>query len=143
MPDVMTPAQRSAFMSSIRGRGTALDLRVFAALERADVRFETHVTVLPRCTPDIVFIDARVVVLIHGDFWHGWRFRAWEAKLTPFWREKIRCNRRRDRRNSRSMARHGWSVLWIWEHEVRKDLNRVVEKIVSFVDRRLVVERSG
>jgi len=129
MADVMTPAQRSAFMSAIRPKGTKLELRVFAALRRAGVRFRTHVSVLPRCTPDIVLPQSMAVVLIHGDFWHGWRFPIWEPKLAPFWKNKISANRARDRRNCRALRRAGWRVLRVWEHDVERDLRAVVARI--------------
>jgi DNA mismatch endonuclease (patch repair protein) len=132
MADVMTPEQRSAFMSNIRPKGTALEKRVFVALRRAGLRFRPHVMVLPRCTPDIVIKRTRVVVLIHGDFWHGWRFPAWSHKLAPFWREKIAINRARDARNHRALKREGWRVLRVWEHEIERDLRAVVERIVGF-----------
>jgi DNA mismatch endonuclease (patch repair protein) len=133
MADVMTAAQRSAFMSAIRPKGTKLELRVFAALRQAGVRFRTHVPVLPGCTPDIVLPKSMAVVLIHGDFWHGWRFPIWEPRLAPFWRRKISVNRARDRRNCRALRRAGWRVLRVWEHDVERDLRAVVAKIAGVV----------
>jgi DNA mismatch endonuclease (patch repair protein) len=132
MADVMTPAQRSAFMSKIRPKDTGLELRVFAALVSAGLRFGRHMTVLPRCTPDIVFSTSKAVVLVHGDFWHGWRFPLWEGKLAPFWREKIAINRARDRRNYARLRRHGWSVLRVWEHDLRSNFEGAIQRIVQF-----------
>jgi len=131
MADVMTPAQRSLFMSGIRPKGTALEVRVFRALRKAGVRFNAHLSVLPRCTPDIVFRRTRVVVFIDGDFWHGWRFPAWKKKLAPFWQHKIGINRARDQRTRRALRRAGWRVLRVWEHEIERDLESVIARILA------------
>ena len=49
--------------------------------------------------PDFVFIKARVVVFVDGDFWHGWRYPLWKQKLSDYWQKKIERNRHRDRYN--------------------------------------------
>lgn len=116
-------------MSRIRPRGTGLELRVFALLRRAGIRFRRHVAVIPRCTPDLLLPRARAVVFIHGDFWHGWRFPAWEHKLAPFWRTKIAVNRARDRRNGRRLRSAGWHVIRVWEHQIERDPEAVLATI--------------
>lgn len=59
-----------------------------------------------------------MAVFVDGDFWHGWRFPQWQAKLTNFWREKIHATRCRDLRNFRKLRRMGWKVVRIWEHQL-------------------------
>jgi len=84
--------------------------------------------------PDIVFVSARVVVFLDGDFWHGYRFGLWEDTLSAFWRKKIGETRRRDQRNFAKLRRMGWRVVRIWEHSVEKDLEGVIERICVLVD---------
>jgi DNA mismatch endonuclease (patch repair protein) len=76
---------------------------------------------------DIVFVQARVVVFLDGDFWHGYRFPQWEKTLGKFWRK-------RDQRNFARLRRMGWRVIRIWEHSIEKDLDVVVERIVRALD---------
>ena len=73
MVDNMTPAQRRATMSKIRGRDTQLELAVRRELHRRGHRYRVHVAWLPG-KPDIVFTRVKLVVFVDGDFWHGWQF---------------------------------------------------------------------
>src|SRR5262245_25069068 len=98
MADNLSRAARSYCMSRVRSRDTAPELALRSALHRQGFRFHTHVKDLPG-RPDIVLTSARVAVFVDGDFWHGYRFPAWEMTLAPFWRNKIAGNRRRDQRN--------------------------------------------
>lgn len=113
----MSPEKRSALMSRIRGRDTSIERAVQEMLQALGLEHEEQVRELPG-TPDFVLRDARVAVFVDGDFWHGWRFPAWEHKLPSKWRDKIANNRRRDRRNFASLRRRGWTVLRLWEHDI-------------------------
>jgi len=118
----------------IRGKGTGPETTITGLLRRRRLRFETHAKDLPG-RPDIVFRKRKIAVFIDGDFWHGWRFPLWEHKLTPKWREKIGKTRARDQRNFRKLRRAGWRVLRIWEHQVERDPEACVKKIVSVLHR--------
>ena len=133
MRDTLTKAQRSYCMSRVKGRDTGLEVVVRSALHKRGYRFRKHVKGLPG-KPDIVFVSARVVVFLDGDFWHGYRFGLWEDTLSAFWRKKIGETRRRDQRNFAKLRRMGWRVVRIWEHSVEKDLEGVIERICRLVD---------
>ena len=67
---------------------------------------------------DIVFAGASVVVFVDGCFWHGGPNHAtWPAHNADFWREKIKTNRLRDRDTDARLARAGWVVVRVWEHD--------------------------
>ncbi len=132
--DNLTEAQRSHCMSRVRTRDTNLELLVRRGLHRRGLRFRKHVRALAG-TPDLVFAAARVAVFIDGDFWHGYRFPSWRASMSPFWQEKIARNRARDRRNFARLRRGGWTVIRIWQHEIRARLERALDKIESSVRR--------
>lgn len=133
MVDIMSPKTRSALMSRIGPKNTWPEREIARALRKAGRRPQRHVRGLPG-RPDFVFARARVAVFVDGDFWHGWRFPAWEYKLSPFWTKKIGDNRARDRRNFRKLRRAGWVVLRIWEHEIERDLERCVDRILVAVN---------
>jgi DNA mismatch endonuclease (patch repair protein) len=132
LPDNLTPEQRRKTMQAVKGRDTGLERAVASALHARGLRFRRCVAALPG-KPDFVFPRARVVVFVNGDFWHGWRFPAWSAKLTAYWRAKIERTRRRDRRNARRLRRLGWRVLRVWGHQVEKDLPAVVCRVEAAV----------
>ena len=130
--DNLTPLQRSYCMSRVRGTNTGIERLVRSELHKRGLRFRKHVKGLPGM-PDVVFPSARVVVFLDGDFWHGYRFPAWRDSISRFWNEKIGATRLRDQRNFRRLRRQGWRVLRIWEHEIEKDLDGIVNRIVSAV----------
>lgn len=119
-------------MQSVKGRDTSLEKVVSSALHARGLRYQRCVTALPG-KPDFVFPRARVVVFVDGDFWHGWRFPEWQAKLQPYWKAKIERNRRRDRANFRKLRRAGWTVLRFWGHQVQRDLAAVVDRVAAAV----------
>jgi len=126
--DRLTREQRSRLMSRIRGRDTGPELALRAALDTAGVCYETYAGDLPG-TPDVVLRMARLAVFVDGDFWHGWRFAAWKDSLTPFWSDKISRNVLRDRRVGRELRAAGWTVLRVWEHQVKRDAAACVRRI--------------
>ncbi len=133
MPDNLTPEQRSYCMSRIKGKDTGLEMRVRSELHRRGFRFRKHVKELPG-KPDVVFTKAKVAVFIDGDFWHGYRFPAWEHKVSDFWKQKINKNRERDRRNHRKLKEMGWTVIRLWQHDLERDFQECIEKIIAAVN---------
>lgn len=117
-------------MSRIRGFDTSVEVAVRAELRARGLRYRKNVMSLPG-RPDLVFTAARLVVFIDGDFWHGYRYPVWKSRLATYWRAKIERNRARDRRNFAKLRRHGWRVLRIWEHEVKRDARACAGRIAG------------
>lgn len=117
-------------MSRVRLRDGPLERTVQEGLRGYGLCFQKHVKSLPG-SPDIVFVKTKVAVFVDGDFWHGWRLPAWEHKLSPFWREKLRTNRKRDRRNFRRLRAQGWYVIRIWQHQITKDPAKCIQTILA------------
>jgi DNA mismatch endonuclease (patch repair protein) len=120
-------------MSRVKGKDTGLERVVRSELHKRGYRFRKHVKGLPG-RPDIVFVKAKAVVFLDGDFWHGFRFPVWEQDLPKFWQAKIGETRKRDNRNFAKLRRMGWRVMRIWEHSIEKDLDGVVGKICALVE---------
>lgn len=121
-------------MSRIRARDTKVELIVRRQLFRRGHRFRVNAAWLAG-KPDVVFTKAKLAVLVDGDFWHGWKFDRWSAKLAPYWRDKITRNRVRDRRCVAQLRRQGWSVMRVWEHEVEENIERCIARIERTLDR--------
>jgi DNA mismatch endonuclease (patch repair protein) len=120
--------------------GTQPELLLGQALRRLGVRFKRNVASLPGC-PDFVFDEARIVVLSDGDFWHGREWRSLRRKLalrhnSAYWIAKIKANRGRDRRQTRTLQAAGWTVIRVWESEIRKEAGAVANRILRAVSRR-------
>jgi DNA mismatch endonuclease (patch repair protein) len=130
MPDHMTPQQRSNAMKLVKLKDGPLETFVQNELRKLGLKFRTNQKSL-HGTPDIVFPKNKVAVFVDGDFWHGWRLPSWEHKLTNFWASKLSANRQRDRRNFRRLRAAHWTVIRIWEHEIRSDPGRCIKRILQ------------
>jgi DNA mismatch endonuclease (patch repair protein) len=119
-------------MSRVKGKDTSLEVKVRSELHKRGLRFRKHVKDLPG-KPDVVFRGAKVVVFIDGDFWHGYDFNSWEYKVSDFWRSKISKNRERDTRNHQKLCKMGWTVIRLWQHELKLDFEECIERIESAV----------
>jgi DNA mismatch endonuclease, patch repair protein len=133
--DNLTSAQRSLCMSHVRSANTSLEMLLRRELHRRGLRYALHRRDLAG-TPDIVFTAAKVVVFVNGDFWHGFGYARWRHRLSPFWRTKIELNKRRDTRNAQTLRRSGWCVVTIWQHQLKRDLDRCVGRVVACLENR-------
>lgn len=133
--DIMSPAMRSGVMSRIRSRDTGPERRVRSILHRMGYRFRLHRKDLPG-KPDIVLPRHRLVIFVHGCFWH--RHHCVNGRATPkgnakFWADKFEANCERDKRNRRQLRRLGWRVAVIWECQIRdgERLRKRLERLLQ------------
>lgn len=71
--------------------------------------------------PDFVFPKQRLAVFVDGCFWHGCPKHATQPSSNPsFWRRKLARNKTRDKLVVRTLKQRGWSVLRIWQHELKR-----------------------
>lgn len=134
--DTLSPRQRSERMSRVRSKDTGPERIVRRVLTVLGYRYRLQRRDLPG-RPDIVLGRMRIVVLVHGCFWH--RHACVNGRRLPksriaFWRGKLEANRLRDLRNRRALRRLGWSVLVIWECQTR-NLPSLEKKAQRFLDR--------
>lgn len=101
-------------------------------LHRKGLRFRKHVKDLPG-KPDVVFSRAKVAVFVDGDFWHGYEFPSWENKVSDFWKNKISKNRERDAKNHPMLREMGWTIIRLWQHELKQNFDGCIERIISAV----------
>ncbi len=128
MTDVLTREQRSYNMSRIRGRDTKPELILRKALWSDGLRYRLK-SKLPG-QPDLVFPGGQVAVYVDGCFWHKCpEHFQWPKTRPEFWKNKIARNVERDREITGQLKKMGWTVLRIWEHELRDDLKNVVKRI--------------
>ncbi|MBH1836152.1 very short patch repair endonuclease [Stenotrophomonas maltophilia] len=120
MADSLTPEQRSAQMSRIRGSNTKLEVLVRKGLHARGLRYRLGGAKLPG-RPDIVLPKYRTVVFVHGCFWHGHDCPLYRLPKTrpEFWQTKIETNRNRDRRVNGQLKSLGWHVIEVWECSLR------------------------
>ena len=110
-------------MAGIRVRDTAPELTVPRIAHRMGLRVRIHRKNLP-VRPDLVFPKHRLVVCVHGCFWHRQEACRHDSNLTSriaFWIEKFAANVARDARQETAVKALVWRVLVIWERETRRE----------------------
>lgn len=119
-------------MGRVRGKNTAPELAVRRALHAAGYRYRIHRKDLSG-RPDIVLSRYRIVVFVHGCFWHGHSCKRGELPQTneTFWADKITRNRQRDDEAATALKSGGWDVVTIWQC----DLNAGISELLSCLDR--------
>lgn len=131
MADTISAPHRSWNMSRIRGRDTGPEIILRSLLHRAGYRFRLHDSKLPG-RPDIVLSKYRTAILVHGCFWH--RHEGCSNATTPstrrdFWQAKFDGNVARDKANEERLIDLGWRVIVVWECELKKDPEGVLQSI--------------
>ncbi|HZX78921.1 very short patch repair endonuclease [Lysobacter sp.] len=132
MVDILTPEQRSAQMSRIRGKDTKIELLVRRALHARGFRYRLGGAGLPG-RPDVVLPKHKTAIFVHGCFWHGHDCHLFRLPKTrpEFWRLKIEGNRNRDSRALTMLSEMGWRYRVVWECELR---GRREDELTEFFD---------
>jgi len=123
-------------MSKISGTETKPEILIRKYLFSKGFRFRKNDKRLPG-RPDIVLPKYKIVIFIHGCFWHGHHCKA--AKLPEtnkeFWGNKINSNIERDKKNQHKLEKLGWKIIIIWQCKLKnkimitKKLKEIEQKI--------------
>ena len=129
--DCFSKEKRSVNMSKIRSIGTTPEQRVISWLKNKGYCFKTNSKgILGK--PDIVFYDKKIIIFIHGCFWHHHK-KCTKATLPKtnkkYWLPKIENNVKRDRYIARKLRECGWHVLTVWECQLNKGLDKYLNRI--------------
>ena len=117
--DIWSKKKRSAVMAKIKGKDTKPEWIVRRYLFSRGYRYRKNVKGLPG-TPDIVLRKYGIVIFIHGCFWHGHEVDGTMPKTNrEFWKNKIEGNKLRDKRNKEKLRKMGWSVITVWECQLK------------------------
>lgn len=122
-------------MSHIRSKNSKPEELVRKYLFSKGFRYRKNVKTLPGC-PDIVLPRYKTVIFVNGCFWHKHncpRF-VWPSTNEEYWRPKIMGNVERDKRNFAELQQLGWTVLTVWECELKK---KVIDATLEQLEKRL------
>lgn len=118
--DTLTPEERSQQMRLVRSGNTNPELVVRRLLHDAGFRFRVHRKNLPG-KPDIVLPRYKVVVFVHGCFWHahpGCKNARVPKSNLEYWVGKLNRNVARDDDTARSLTELGWRRIVVWECQI-------------------------
>jgi DNA mismatch endonuclease (patch repair protein) len=133
--DTPVSPERSAQMALVKARDTKPEIRVRKAAHAMGLRYRLNVRKLPG-SPDLVFPSRKVVLFVHGCFWH--RHKRCKATRTPksriaFWEQKFAENMARDQRAYQALRNAGWKIFIVWECETSQidKVTAVLQQILS------------
>ena len=120
--DIFSKRKRSEIMSLVRSADTKPERVVRSFLSSEGYRYRLHSPNLPG-RPDIVLRKYRTVIFVNGCFWHqhrGCKKASVPIQNRDFWMAKLVRNKERDKQVTSKLRRIGWSVLTLWECQVKK-----------------------
>lgn len=130
-----TTKQRSELMAKIKSQNTKPELKLKKALWNLGFRYRKNVKKLPG-SPDIVYTKHKLAIFVDGEFWHGYNWGEKKTKIKTnrdFWIPKIERNIQRDLQNNQLLTDDSWYVIRFWEHELKKDFEGCLNRIVSYL----------
>lgn len=121
MADVFDSKKRSDIMSKVRSNNNK-------STELALIKFfkENNITGWKRNYPvkghpDFVFLDKKIAVFVDGCFWHGHDCRNTRpSDNAEYWQKKRERNIKHDKEVTAMFENRGWTVIRIWECELKK-----------------------
>ena len=119
--DTVDPGTRSRIMASVRSKDTGLEEKFIELLNAHGIdHFALHPTDITG-NPDIVFHEHLIAIFVDSCFWHGCPNHLRRPNSNrAYWDKKIDGNVCRDRRKRAALRREGWSVLRVWEHDLKR-----------------------
>lgn len=129
MTDIFDSKKRSEIMSRIKGKDTAPELKLRRALWEAGLRYRKH---FGPYRIDIAFPGRKVAIFVDGCFWHGCPIHATKPESNKnYWNPKLERNKQRDRETTAALEAEGWTVIRVWEHDLKKmdSAKEMIEKI--------------
>lgn len=137
MTDNLTPEDRRKTMRAVKGKGTSLERRLFSTLAGMGLKGwrKNAGDVLGK--PDAAFDRERVAIFVDGCFWHGCPYCKRKLPVTnqDYWVRKINRNIAFAKRVNQELRDQGWTVIRVWEHEIR---NRQVMQAIRISIRQAV-----
>jgi DNA mismatch endonuclease (patch repair protein) len=134
MSDVFSKEKRSQVMKAVKSRNTKT-----TELKMIEIFKELHVIGWRRTypligKPDFVFPKKRIVIFVDGCFWHGHDCR----NVTPsdnaeFWEAKRLYNKKHDEEVTQTLVQKNWTVIRIWECELKKKNRELLLEKISML----------
>ena len=134
MVDTVSKKKRSEVMSKVRSKDSKIEVDFRKAIWKAGFRYRKN----PKGyfgKPDLVLKKYKTVIFIDSCFWHGCKKHCRiPSTRKEYWIPKIKRNKKRDKEVNRYYKKEGWKVVRVWEHELNKNFNKIIEKAIKFLE---------
>lgn len=127
--DIFTPEKRSSIMSEVHSKGNkSTELKLIRYFKENNIhgwkrgyKVKGH--------PDFVFLEKRIAIFVDGCFWHGHDCRNTRpVDHQEYWQKKRERNIKHDKEVTARFESRGWTVIRIWECELKKNTIDVLSK---------------
>ena len=121
MADVFDKETRSSIMKIVHSAGNkSTEMRLITLFRengitgwRRNYKVKGH--------PDFVFLNKKIAIFVDGCFWHGHDCRNTRPKDNEdYWKKKRERNIKHDKEVTALFESRGWTVIRIWECELKK-----------------------
>lgn len=129
------PQKRSKLMQKIKSTDTKPEVALRKLLWSRGVRYRKNNEGLLG-KPDICILKQKIAIFIDGEFWHGFDWKNKKQKIKTnreYWIPKIEKNIERDKKIKLILENEGWTVLRIWESEIKKNPAECLRKVLVLV----------
>ena len=134
MADIFDAEKRSAIMRVVKSKNnksTELQLIDYFKVKgikgwKRNYKVKGH--------PDFVFLDRKIAIFVDGCFWHGHDCRNTRpADNADYWNKKREKNIQHDKEITALFERRGWTVIRIWECELKKKNKDILNSKLSIL----------
>ena len=135
MSDVFRKEERSEIMRAVKSRNTKSTEQTLLKLfvENGITGWRRGYDV--KGHPDFVFLKKRVAIFVDGCFWHGHDCRNTRpSDNAEYWQKKRERNIQHDKEVTAAFEKRGWTVLRIWECELKKkNQAKTIERVAQAI----------
>lgn len=128
MADVFDKEKRSEIMKKVRSKNNkSTELKLIQFFKENNIHgWRRNYEV--KGHPDFVFLDKKIAIFVDGCFWHGHNCRNTKPKTNQeYWDKKRERNIKHDKEITEYFENRGWTVIRIWECELKS--NKALEKL--------------
>jgi len=136
MADIYGKEKRSAIMRNVKSKGNkSTELALIEIFHTQGITgWRRNYPV--KGHPDFVFLEKKIAIFVDGCFWHGHSCRnTYPKENEEFWSKKIGGNIKHDMAVTNDFEKRGWTVIRIWECELRNK-KRCAPEIETLFQRR-------
>lgn len=105
---------------------TKIEKMMGSELRKRKIFYKKQKPLYNRTRPDFVIPNLKIAIYCDGDYWHGYEHK---LKDTISKDSRIRHNIKQDKQITPFLQSKGWSVLRFWEHQIKKDISKCVNRI--------------
>ncbi len=132
MSDIFNKTKRSEIMKKVRSKNNkSTELKLIQIFKennihgwRRNYKVKGH--------PDFVFLNKKIAIFVDGCFWHGHDCRNTKPKDNQeYWDKKRERNMKHDKEITEYFENRGWTVIRIWECELKNINRQIVEEKIK------------